>query len=34
MELTIEGTIDGDKMTGTIFGPGLPLISFTGTKAK
>jgi hypothetical protein len=34
MEITMEGTIVGDKMTGTISGPGLPPISFTATKAK
>lgn len=34
MELQLEGTINGDKMTGTISGPGLPPISFTATKNK
>lgn len=34
MELQMEGTIEGDKMTGTLSGPGLPPISFTATKEK
>jgi dipeptidyl aminopeptidase/acylaminoacyl peptidase len=34
MEIKIEGVIDGDKMTGTIAGPGLPPISFTGVKSN
>ncbi len=34
MELQIEGTIDGGKMTGTMSGPGLPEITFTATKAN
>ena len=34
MELTIEGTVNGDKMTGTISGPGLPPISFSATKDR
>jgi hypothetical protein len=34
MEIILKGTIDGDKMTGTISGPGLPPISFTGIKGK
>jgi len=34
MELKIEGTIEGDKMTGTFSGPGLPAITFTATKMK
>ncbi len=34
MELKIEGTIEGDKMIGTLSGPGLPPISFTAAKAN
>jgi len=34
MELKMEGTIEGDKMTGTFSGPGLPAITFTATKMK
>ncbi len=34
MELKMEGTIEGDKMTGTFSGPGLPPITFTATKRK
>ena len=34
MELKLEGTIEGDKMTGTLSGPGLPPITFTATKEK
>jgi dipeptidyl aminopeptidase/acylaminoacyl peptidase len=34
MSLQIEGKIIGDKMTGTMSGPGLPPISFTATKNK
>jgi hypothetical protein len=34
MELKLEGTIEGDKMTGTLSGPGLPPISFTATKGN
>ena len=34
MQLAMEGVIDGDKMTGTLAGPGLPPITFTATKAK
>ena len=34
MALEIEGKIDGDKMTGTISGPGIPVVPFTATKAK
>ena len=32
--LQIEGKIEGDKMTGTMAGQGLPPISFTATKNK
>ncbi len=32
MELKMEGTIDGDKMTGTFSGPGIPLVTFTAIK--
>jgi dipeptidyl aminopeptidase/acylaminoacyl peptidase len=34
MELKMEGTIDGDKMTGTFTGPAIPLVTFTATKVK
>jgi len=34
MELKMEGTIEGGKMTGTFSGPGLPPITFTATKMK
>jgi protease II len=34
MELKMEGAIDGDKMTGTLSGQGLPPMTFTATKEK
>jgi hypothetical protein len=35
VELTIIGTVDGDKMSGTINAPMIPMpLPFTGTKAK
>ncbi len=34
MEIALKGTINGDKMTGTISGPRLPPISFTAVKGK
>jgi hypothetical protein len=34
MEIALKGMIDGDKMTGSISGPGLLLISFTAIKGK
>ncbi|MEP6922926.1 MAG: alpha/beta fold hydrolase [Pyrinomonadaceae bacterium] len=34
MELKIEGVVDGNKMTGTMSGQGLPPITFTATKAN
>jgi hypothetical protein len=34
MEMKMEGTMEGDKMTGTLSGPGLPPITFTATKDK
>ncbi len=34
MELKMEGTIDGDKMTGTFTGSEIPLVTFTATKVK
>ncbi len=34
MDLQMEGTIEGDTMTGTLSGAGLPPISFTATKGK
>ncbi|MGQ0540805.1 MAG: S9 family peptidase [Blastocatellia bacterium] len=33
-DLELEGTIDGDKITGTITAHGLGVFSFTGTKKK
>jgi len=33
MELQLEGKIDGDKMSGTVSGPGLPAMAFTAAKA-
>lgn len=33
-ELELEGTIDGDTITGTITAHGLGMFSFTGTKKK
>ena len=33
-ELTIEGKVEGDKMSGTITGTGLPPITFTATKSN
>jgi dipeptidyl aminopeptidase/acylaminoacyl peptidase len=32
-EIQMEGKVEGDKMTGTMTGAGLPAISFTATKA-
>ncbi len=32
--ITIEGKVDGDKMTGSISGQGIPPISFSGTRKK
>ncbi|MDQ3633325.1 MAG: S9 family peptidase [Acidobacteriota bacterium] len=34
MELKMEGTVDGDTMTGTLNAAGLPPISFKATKQK
>jgi len=34
MDLEMEGTIDGDTMTGTLSNPQLPPISFTAKKGK
>jgi dipeptidyl aminopeptidase/acylaminoacyl peptidase len=34
MTLALEGKIEGDKMTGTLTAPGLPIIPFTAAKAK
>jgi dipeptidyl aminopeptidase/acylaminoacyl peptidase len=34
MELKMEGSIDGDKMTGTFAGPGLPVVTFTANRIK
>ncbi|HEX8738229.1 MAG TPA: alpha/beta fold hydrolase [Pyrinomonadaceae bacterium] len=33
-EIQMEGKIEGDKITGTMTGAGLPQITFTGTKAQ
>ena len=33
-ELKLEGIMEGDKMTGTLSGAGLPPITFTATKGK
>lgn len=32
--LKMEGKVEGDKMTGTLSGPGIPLIPFTATREK
>ena len=34
MEIRMNGTIDGGKMSGTMSGQGLPPISFTATKGN
>ena len=34
VELQMEGTVDGDTMTGTLSGAGLPPISFTAKKEQ
>lgn len=34
VELRLKGKIDGDKMSGSLSGAGLPPISFTSTRAK
>lgn len=34
MILNMEGKADGDKMTGTLSGPGIPLVAFTATREK
>lgn len=34
MTIQVEGKIDGDKMTGTMSGAGIPVVPFTATKAK
>lgn len=33
-ELGIEGTVDGDKISGTITAPGLGSFAYAGTRAK
>ncbi|HEY0050277.1 MAG TPA: S9 family peptidase [Pyrinomonadaceae bacterium] len=33
LEIQLEGKVEGDKMTGTMSGAGLPQITFTATKA-
>jgi dienelactone hydrolase len=34
MDLKMEGTVEGNKMTGTFSGPGIPLVTFTAVKIK
>jgi dipeptidyl aminopeptidase/acylaminoacyl peptidase len=34
MELKMEGTIEGDKMTGTFTGAEIPMVTFTATRVK
>ena len=34
LNLKMDGKVDGDKMTGTLTGPGVPPISFTATREK
>lgn len=34
MQIQLEGKVEGGKMTGTLSGAGLPVISFTATKAQ
>jgi hypothetical protein len=34
IDLDLKGTIDGDKMSGSLNGQGLPPISFTATRAQ
>lgn len=34
MQLKMEGKMEGEKMVGTLTGPGIPEVSFTATKAK
>jgi hypothetical protein len=34
MDFVVEGTLDGDKITGTITGGGFGSLPFTGTRAK
>ncbi len=34
VDFTMEGTIDGDKMTGTFTNPGFGSIPFTATRDK
>jgi hypothetical protein len=34
MELKLEALIEGVKITGSLSGPGLPAVSFTGTLVK
>lgn len=34
MQLKMEGKMDGEKMVGTLTGPGIPEVPFTATKAK
>lgn len=34
MEMTIDATIDGDKISGSLTAPGLGTFTFTGSKGK
>ena len=34
MKLKMESTIEGDKMTGTFSGPGIPNVTFTAVRVK
>ena len=33
-ELSVEGTVDGDKISGTITAPGLGSFGYAGTRSK
>ncbi len=34
LELKMDGKVEGDKMSGSIEAPGIPMLSFSGTRAK
>ncbi len=34
MKLDMTGTVDGTKISGSIEGPGIPFVSYSGTKQK
>lgn len=34
MDLSLTGKVDGEKMTGSITGDGIPVVTFTGSKEK